>query len=102
MQFLDWVQNKTEKSIGRVGKALGTLCTVLNQYDHANGIPDYSGTHKKPTSDKDRDAIIKQLQDVKVFVDSDSSRKHPTFKNPRDVLHSLDTSTMITWMKDHL
>ena len=38
--------NKTEKSIGRAGKALGILSTVLNQYDHAIGIPDYSGTHK--------------------------------------------------------
>ena len=74
--------NKTEKSIGQVGKALGTLSTILNQYDHVNGIP---WDTQKPTSDKDRNAIVKKLQDVNVFVDSDSSHEHPTFKNPRDI-----------------
>ena len=94
--------NQTERSIGRVGKALGTLSPVLDQYDQVNRVPDYSGMHKKPTSDRDRDVIIKQLQEARLFTDSDSSREHSTFKKPRNVLHSLDTSSLIAWMKVHL
>ena len=67
-----------------------------------NRVPNYSGMHKKTTSDKDRDVIIKQLQEARVFTDSDSSHEHSTFKRARNVLHPLDTSSLITWLKVHL
>ena len=52
--------------------ALGTLSPVLDQYDQVNRVPDYSCRQEKNTSYEDRDVIIKQLQEARVFTDSDN------------------------------
>jgi hypothetical protein len=60
--------NKTETAIARVGKTLGTLSPTLEQYDLENRVPDSSGTHRAPKSDKSRDIIIHQLQQSGIFL----------------------------------
>ena len=40
---------KTPKAISRVGKAIGTIAPVLDQFDIINSIKKVSGTHKPPS-----------------------------------------------------
>lgn len=53
-----------------------------------------------PGSEKDRNMIIQQLQNSKVFSTTPGS-KHPTFLHPRDVLHSKK-SELLKWIIEHL
>ena len=85
----------------RVGKAMGTLSPVLEQFDHVNNVHETRGTHRAPTSEKDRDAIVHQLQQSGVFSHA-QVRSHHTFPNPRDVLHAKCHDELRTWMIDHI
>ena len=77
--------NKTEKAITRIGKAQGTLSLVLDKFDEENCTSlASSGVHKKLTAEKDRDTIIKQLQQAHVFDYCNSHRKHSNFPKPKN------------------
>ena len=78
--------NKTEKAIKRVGNVLGTLYQVLQQFDSDNHIRDISGTHRMPTSERDRDRIIHELQQSNIFSSIPSRIHHQSFPKPRHVL----------------
>ena len=93
--------NKTEKAIIRVGNVLGTLSPVLQQYDLENHVRDTCGTHRAPKSDKDRDQIILQLQQLEIFS-SPESRTHQTFPKPRDVLHDFNHDKLCQWITEHI
>ena len=53
--------NKTEDAIMRIGKALGTLFPVIENFDEENNVYNPAGAHKPPSSSKDRDLIIENL-----------------------------------------
>lgn len=89
------------KAITCVGKALGTLSPTLDQYDKDNCVPSASTIRSTPNSDRDRDLIMQQLQDSKVFSFI-PGRKHAAFLNPRDVLHAKEKSELLQWMIEHL
>ena len=93
--------NQSEKAIARVGKALGTLAPVLDQFDMENSVQSVSAIRSIPSSEKDRDMIIQELQDSKIFSIT-SGRKQPTFPHPRDVLHSQEKSKLLQWIMQHL
>ena len=59
--------NKTEKSISRIGRAIGTIATLLYQYDHENNVTTLLGAHHIATSEKDRNNIFSELVRAKVF-----------------------------------
>lgn len=93
--------NQTEKAITRVGRALGTLSPVLDQYDKDNLVQSISAIRSIPGSQKDRDLIMQQLQDSKVFSIT-PGRKHPTFSRVRHMLHSTEKSKLLKWIVEHL
>lgn len=93
--------NKTERAIARVGKALGTVSPVLDQFDNDNGVQHYSGQRHIAGTDKDRDLIIGQLQHAQVFT-SIAGRKHTTFPKPRDVLHAKQRDEIVSWMQERI
>ena len=94
--------NKTEKAIKRVGNVLGTLYPALQQFDSDNHIRDTSGTHHMPTSEKDRDRIIHELQQTNVFSSIPNRTHHQSFPNPRHVLHHSDHETLHQWIMEHI
>ena len=51
--------NKKEEAIDRVGKALGTLSPILENFDEENSIPALSGIHHIPKFDKDLKTMSK-------------------------------------------
>ena len=81
--------NQTEHAITRVGKALGTIFPVLNQFDQDNKVPDISGAHKQPNAGRDIGLVVDQLTKAKVFKNI-SKRKHIKFSRPRNVLHGRE------------
>lgn len=89
--------NQSERAITRVGKALGTLSHVLDQFDRVNGIASLSAIRSTPSSEKDRDMILQQLQTSKVFTIV-PGRTHRTFSNPRQVLHAMEQSKLLEWI----
>ncbi len=93
--------NKTEVAVTRVGKALGTLYPVLDNFDSDNSVRKPSGSHKVPSWTKDRDVIIDCLIQSNIFSVV-PNRCHPTFKNPKDVLHSTGKDDLIDWIQKHL
>ncbi len=88
---------QTEKAITRIGKALGTVSPVLDQFDKDNKVPNCSGIRTVPSSEKDIQLIIHQLQRSGV-----PGRKHSTFPKPRDVLHAKDHSELLQWIMEHM
>ncbi len=93
--------NKTESAITRVGKALGTLAPLLENFDADNRVADLSGSHKAPNSNKDISLITQHLQQYKLFSPH-QGRSHSSFPNPRDVLHAIDTNILMDWMISHM
>ena len=93
--------NKTQAAVVCVGKALGTLFPVLQQFDEQNLVPENIGTHYALSSAKERDTIIHQLQESKVFS-SIQSHAHRTFPAPRDVLHAKSDTELKEWIKAHI
>ncbi len=59
--------NRTEKAITKIGKTLGTVVPVLDNYDTENGVTHVSGAHKVPSSGKDVNMIIEHLLKNKIF-----------------------------------
>ena len=94
--------NKKEEAIDRVGKALGTLSPILENFDEENSIPAISGIHHIPKFDKDLKTIVQSLRRAKVFSKLANNRCHFSFPKPRDVLHSKDHTQLVQWIKEHL
>ena len=93
--------NKVETAITRIGKALGTISPVLDQFDEQHNVKKPSGAHKVPHAESDRDMIVRHLLKYKIFASNDG-RFHSSFPKPRDVLHSLEHDTIIKWMTTHI
>ncbi len=93
--------NKTEKAITKIGKTLGTVVPVLDNYDTENGVTHVSGAHKVPSSGKDVNIIIEHLLKNKYFQ---LTRADVTLVlvHLGDVLHVLDKDTLIKWIIDHI
>lgn len=45
--------NKTPQCITRIGNSLGTAAPVLEAFDDDNGVPQVSGKHSAPSTEKD-------------------------------------------------
>ena len=93
--------NKTDDAIVRCGKALGTLHSVLEQFDADNATPDVSGAHKKPSYKKELTLILNELQKANVFKVF-PGRAHTSFPRPTNILHAKPTKNIVTWIITHL
>ena len=60
--------NKTPDAIVRTGKSLGPLMDILQEFDDLVNIKAPSGAHHRPTIFKERDMIIKVLQEAAVLL----------------------------------
>ena len=60
--------NKTEQAIIRVGKCIGTLTKILDQYDKSLGIINTSGNHNVLSSAKDTNLLVEELTRSRVFA----------------------------------
>ena len=91
--------NKSEKAVVRVGRALGTVAPVLQNFDDGNDVPALSGGHNIRQYKKDVAIVVGILRTSNV-LDKIPNRLHKTFLRPRDVLHVHYKSKdeMVQWM----
>ena len=92
--------NKTESCITRVGKALGTIAPILENFDTINKVAKLSGKHHAASSEKDLKLLLDVFKDASVYVEK-AERIHPSFPNPRDPLHAITKDKLTTWIVDH-
>ena len=93
--------NKTSAAISRVGKSMGTLSDVVEQFDESNDVQVPSGCHHAPATVKDRDLIVQELVDTAVFSPV-SERHHDSFQHVKLWLKSFDREALLSWMLEHM
>lgn len=97
----DLQANKTEESISRVARALGTIHPVLHKFDTENDVCNTTSTHREVKHTKDLKMVVELLQKVSAFSKT-SARKHASFSKPRDPLHAMSHNETLEWIKDHI
>ena len=91
---------KKENAVVQVGKAIGTIAPVLQQYDKENHIKSHYTRHKSSDFTKDLQQIVNNLQKESVFKNIEK-RKHSTFPNPKSLLH-VKEKELIPWIEGHI
>ena len=93
--------NKSGKAIRRVGKAIGTVSSSLENYDVVSSVPLESGAHTVRSNEKDLYKVLKELVKAKVFSIV-PRRKHKSFVHLKtNLIRSLNESAFKQWMIDH-
>uniref|UniRef100_A0A1X7U207 DUF6589 domain-containing protein n=1 Tax=Amphimedon queenslandica TaxID=400682 RepID=A0A1X7U207_AMPQE len=72
--------NFSEEALERVGRCVGIINSLLENFDKDLSVPDISGSHSIASSEKDKSAIIKELLEADIFNHQDN-RKHATFQS---------------------
>lgn len=93
--------NKTEKAIGRVGRAIGTIAPLLQAFDAENKVKTVSGAHNRANVNKDIGIVVAELVKYEVFS-TVAKRHHPSFKSPKDLLHGKSFTELHEWMVTRL
>jgi L1 cell adhesion molecule like protein len=94
--------NITDHSVLRIGKCIGRMQSILHQYDQVNGVREVSGHHTRHSASADRDKILKQLQESKVF-DYKPGRKHKNFPwFSTNLVEKLSRCELKEWMQDRM
>ena len=83
-----------------VGKAIGTLHPVLEQFDAINEVASASGVHSKPKSVRDTSLVVQELNQAKVFEQKEK-RKHSKIRTVKPLLHHKPDK-LVEWMTGHL
>ena len=81
--------NKMEKAIERIGRAIGTLSPVLDNFNTHNDVPTTSSRQQKPDAQKDIQIVVNELVNCNAFKVV-TGRKYKPFPHPKDVLNAKD------------
>ena len=93
--------NKTPKAIQRIGKCIGILKAVTDNFDEQTEVSKNKAYHTVASDDKDRELILKELQLHSVFSPS-PGRSHSSFKSMDcSIFSKVSYSEMTKWMKEH-
>ena len=95
--------NFSEKALERVGRCVGILDGLLDQFDRDLSISEISGSHSIASSDKDKRIIIKELIEAEVFS-FHQNRVHASFKAVKiNIVSSLmHNNKFHKWMRQQL
>lgn len=92
--------NKSQKAIIRVGKAVGSLATIIDSFDREVGVSACSGKHSDKSMKKDLAKIVEQLLQQDMFR-SDTKTSHRSFKNiQKNIITKLSEKKVKQWMID--
>ncbi len=90
--------NKNEKTITRIGRAIGTLSPALEAFDAANNVTESSSSQKKKKMQTDIQVVATELVKAMCFVVVNKDRKHYSFSNPKDLLKAKDKTALVHWL----
>jgi len=94
--------NKSEESIKRVGRAIGTVAPLLESFDSENHVHPVSSAQKRAKADKDVEALSKELLKAEVLLRKDSKRKFPNFPKPFNPFKQQSKDKLMCWIADKL
>ena len=90
--------NKTEDTIVRLSKAIGTLGPVLDNFDEVNGVNHHHTRHTQASMMTDIHKAITDINKAKLFG-AIAGRSYSTFPNPRSLLHKAPKEDLLSWIK---
>ena len=93
--------NITDASVERVGRSIGRLIPIMQQFDTANGIPSQCNRHSNRSRKGDIEKILKQLTETsKVFTKQKrrGHRRYPKFRS--NLMRKNSLPTLKKWMNE--
>ena len=85
--------NMTDNSIQRVGRCIGRLTSIMQQFDEVNGIKRESGYHTCQSTNVDLQKLLKQLHQSQVFV---------LPKLTTNLIKKVSKTKLLHWMHDRM
>lgn len=94
--------NQTVDGMKRVGKCVGVLAEVQNNYDKRMGVSKISGHHGTKSEKKDQSIILNQLLEKEVFSEYDN-RAYKCFASIKSKpLYTFEDEEIKKWMIEHI
>ncbi len=94
--------NINDSSVTRIGKSIGELMKISQQFDKANDLKEESGRHRRRTVEGDMKKLLTELNAGKVF-DHIPGRKHSNFKKMQvNMTRKLSVKSLESWMQQQL
>ena len=93
--------NKTVGGVTRVGRCVGTLSNVLDQFDKENVIHSGSSRYKKVRATKDIAAAVEKLVNSRTFS-VQPGRRHQHYAKGKALLESVPREELLEWMMQRL
>ena len=95
--------NITDTAVTRVGKCIGQLLPVMDQFDEVNNVALTSERHSRRSTQADMDKLIKVLHKEKCVFTHTSKHCHKNFKTiQRNMIRHSSVSDLNSWMKQQL
>lgn len=90
--------NINEKAVSRIGKSIGEVMKVTNQFDKVNSVPEECGKHSRRSAAVDMEKVMSQLQATQIF-DCVPKRQHSTFpKFQSNISRKVKHKSIKEWM----
>jgi L1 cell adhesion molecule like protein len=94
--------NINDSSVARIGKSIGELMKISQQFDKVNDLKEESGRHRRRTVEGDMKKLLTELNAMKVF-DHIPGRKHSNFKKMQvNMMRKLSVKSLESWMQQQL
>ena len=93
--------SKPEKAIVRIGKAIGTLAPVIDQFDKINNVGNHQTRHKSTTMKQDVLQVVSHINKYNILHNI-PKRKFPTFPNVKSLLHKKSKDEILSWIASHV
>ena len=93
--------NKTVGAVARVGRCIGTLSHVLDQFDREIMLDSRSSKYKKPRATKDIAIAVEELLSSQAFSIQEG-RRHQHYPKGKDLLQSIPREELLDWMIQRL
>ena len=92
--------NVSQNSVIRISRALKSIHCVMDKFDRQNNVTYDSGVHYRKSSLEDREKIVNQLVESKIFIKSSGTRKHKNFPlDKTNIMQTLNLIKLQQWMK---
>ena len=95
--------NISDRSVSRIGKSIGQVMEVSQQFDRTNGVHEDSGRHPRRTVEADMKKLVTQLHAESKVFHYHPKRKHAHFKRMQaNMTRKLPLSNLKSWMEEQV
>ena len=95
--------NINDHSVQRIGRCIGKIIPILQNFDKINGVPTQLGYHSHRSSTADLNKIIGQLTEVSKVFHREAGRNHHHFsKFKSNIMHKISHPALNQWMLQQL